>query len=118
MAGSASPDRARQPFEVVTTRDGGRVRMVLLGELDLAQEDRLTVAFDEARDGASELVVDLRELGYIGSIGVRLMLLEAERARREGREFGVVLGSGEPRRLFDLLRIDPSMIRRVPADGT
>jgi anti-anti-sigma factor len=87
--------------------------MILLGELDLAQEARLTEAFAETRDECTELVVDLRELDFIGSIGLRVLLLEADRAKLEARRFGVIVGSGAPCRLFDILRIDESMIRRV-----
>jgi anti-anti-sigma factor len=108
-----SSSRRVLDFEVKAKVRNGRARLTLRGELDVAQEDKLAHALGEARQRCADIVVDLSGLTYIDSTGIRLLLVEAERARREGRGFGVIVGSGEPRRMLDLLGLDGSVIRRV-----
>ncbi|WP_300008613.1 STAS domain-containing protein [Pseudonocardia sp.] len=90
--------------------DGGRRRehqvVVLRGELDIA-----TLAEAAARVEAAEahepavLVIDLSELSFVDSSGVRLVLLADRRARDAGRRVAVRLGSGPALRVFHALGI-------------
>lgn len=88
--------------------DGALVSM--RGELCLA-----TMADAEARvsgvltDRPSRLVLDLRELSFLDSTGIRLLLVLHERARAEGFDFSLMLGEGqssEPRRALKLVGLD------------
>lgn len=66
--------------------------------------DRLVAA--EAR-GAARIVVDLTELRFIDSIGLRVVICAWNRARQAGHMFSVALaGSGQVRRVFELTGVD------------
>lgn len=81
----------------------GFVRVVLSGELDVATapgvEERLLEI--EAGELPERVVLDLRELRFIDSTGLSLLLNADRRTRAAGRAFTIVAGTGPPRRLLD-----------------
>lgn len=83
-------------------REAGGVTVTLSGELDLSTLDQLEDAL-EGIDGKPELVVlDLRQLGFLDSSGLRLMLgLHAQLEEAGGR---LVLVRG-PRRVHRVLEL-------------
>lgn len=63
------------PFEVHVSREGDTVTLDLDGELDLASIDFVREQLAEAmRDGSSRVVMDLRNLTFIDSTGISLLL--------------------------------------------
>jgi anti-sigma B factor antagonist len=89
-------------FSVSRRRAGDAVVVAPAGEIDLA-----TVAVLEAEVGvalaeADHLVLDLREVTFIDSAGLRLVL---ESSRRAGR-LSVVRGPREVQRVFGLVGLD------------
>jgi anti-sigma B factor antagonist len=85
---------AVEDFEV--RRAGGVVTPK--GEIDLATIDAVQVEIDAARAEAALVVLDLREVTFIDSAGIRLIV----EAAREG-EFAVVRGGPEVTRVFNLV---------------
>ena len=82
----------------------GVAEVVLEGELDISTLDRAMRRVAEAeRDRPRLLVVDLSQLAFVDSSGVRLVLLAEERARAEGRRVAVRLGTGPALRVFQAL---------------
>ena len=77
----------------------------LEGDLDIASEARATADLEGAMDGAEVLVADLRDLSFIDSTGVRVLLALELRARERGTRFGVVRGGGMVGRLLEVTRI-------------
>ena len=74
-----------EPFHVFETTAGGRRVIAPRGELDLATADQL-----EARlAGNIDTVLDLSELSFIDSTGIRVLVSTAQRARAEAWEFTV-----------------------------
>jgi anti-anti-sigma factor len=65
--------------EVKTARQGTTTTITVSGEIDIESVDQLRVALDAALAGAETLVIDLCEVGFLDSTGVRV-LLEAEEA--------------------------------------
>lgn len=91
-------------LEVDRLSDDGTLVLSLRGELDtdtlsVAQEN---VAAAEA-DAPPVLVLDLSGLEYVGSCGVRLVLLAQHGADVANRRLAVRLGHGQTRRMFDIL---------------
>ncbi len=73
------------------------------GELDMASAPKLERELDAVESIRPELVtMDLRELAFIDSTGLRLLLRAAERAREEKRRFVVVRGSTAVDRIFEI----------------
>jgi anti-anti-sigma factor len=57
--------------------------------------------------GATQIVVDLTRLGFIDSIGLRVLLAAWNRARHAGHAFSVALAeSGQVRRVFEVTGVD------------
>jgi anti-anti-sigma factor len=83
----------------------------LSGELDLATDEDLLSAFRSAYDDASEVILDLSELEFIDSTGIRAFVTIA----REASPRGVVLRSPRRavRKVIDLTRLQDAAGVRV-----
>ena len=105
--------------QAATVQHDGVTRLVLRGELDLADYDSLT---DELRrleePGPRVLAIDLREVGYIDSTGLRWLIEADMRARSCGRRLLVIHAADESvARLLRLCRLDEvlDLIEDAPA---
>jgi anti-anti-sigma factor len=78
----------------------------LRGDLDIATEVEARTGLEQAMDGAEVLIADLRELAFLDSTGVRVLLAVDLSARERGLRFGVVRGDGMVARLLEVTRID------------
>lgn len=90
-----------------TTVTGEVAVVALTGELDVAGagllENELRRVADE--HDAKGLVLDLRELEFMDSTGLRLVVLADERARSQGRSFSLVRGTQDVQRVFEITRM-------------
>ncbi len=87
--------------EVIAQRDEVRVRPV--GALDLATAEILDDQLSDLRGaGFRRLVLDLRELSFMDSTGLRLILRWDAEARQDGFEIGLVAGPPPVQRVFEL----------------
>ncbi|MBW0089056.1 STAS domain-containing protein [Pseudonocardia sp. KRD-184] len=104
----------------MTQHDDGDVRRVVLrGELDITTVDRADAEVTEAEASTpAMLLLDLSELTFVDSSGVRLVLLADDRARACGRRLAVRLGAGPALRVFRALGLLPKLeIIPEPAPG-
>lgn len=85
--------------------DGARI-VAFKGELDIAAEREATAALEAALGEDGVLIADLRELEFLDSTGVRVLLAADLRARERGMRFGVARGEGMVRRLLEVTRVD------------
>jgi len=86
-------------------RSGGRI--ALEGELDLASVAELEAAVDGARaEGNETVVLDLSELEFMDSSGLRSVVQIDKRAKDEGWSFSLVRGPDAVHRVFELTRMD------------
>jgi anti-anti-sigma factor len=69
-------------FSISTSDRDGRAVVVIRGELDLATAPDLEAALTERLDAGQDVVVDLRELAFMDSTGLRVLV--AAHARVEG----------------------------------
>jgi len=94
-------------FECTLRDEGEAVRVVAAGELDAGTADLLAGRVEAALERSPRrLVLDLRELTFMASAGLRLVLRLVERAERDGFELGVVPGPEQGRRVFELTHTD------------
>ncbi len=95
------------PLDVTTEQRGDQLRIALAGELDIVNapnlEDKLAAI--EA-DAADTLILDLRDLDFIDSTGLRALIAANERARSAGRRLVVVRGAKAVDRLLALTQLD------------
>src|SRR4051794_14495139 len=101
-------------FAVRTRPDRERVILAASGELDMASVGALRTALDELLStGWTSIVLDLRELTFIGSTGLSL-LLEAERAARSAdAAFAIVDGSPAVARLLEVVGLSDHFRRAL-----
>jgi anti-sigma B factor antagonist len=94
-------------FRVDVEPERERVRVIPHGELDLATVSELDARIDELRSrGFATIVLDLRQLTFMDSTGLRLLLrLDAE-ARADGFHFAILECEGPVRRLLELTCVD------------
>jgi anti-anti-sigma factor len=96
---------ASEPFSVVLEHRGTTLVAVPSGELDLSTSPQLARKL-QAHEDYDELVIDLRELSFMDSSGVRLLVAEHERASRQGHALRIVRGNPEVHRVLRVTRLD------------
>lgn len=98
--------RQSQPADVlsvtVESSETGHVSVLLKGELDLESASFMAGVFVTALPDASEVVLDLDEVSFMDSSGVRAVLRCATECTRRGLEFAVTEGSPQVRRLLEI----------------
>jgi anti-sigma B factor antagonist len=90
-----------------------------VGELDLDTEPQLEQAIAAVREqGAPRLVLDLRELTFMDSTGLRLVIRWDTAAREQGFEFAIVRGPDVVQRVVRLTGMEDQLtFTEPPADA-
>lgn len=83
-------------------RAGASAVVSARGDIDLSTLAKASAALDGARAGAGSLVLDLREVGFMDTSGLRLIIEEQRRAAATGYRFAVVRGSRRVQRLLEI----------------
>jgi anti-anti-sigma factor len=101
---------AQEHLRVDARRTDERVVLHLTGELDLASSPIFERALEDA-DVASAplLVLDLDELKFVDSTGLRVILLAHEGSRARGQEFAITPGSPQVQRLLSITSVAEHM---------
>jgi anti-anti-sigma factor len=90
-------------FSVDVHHEGGAAVLAVRGELDLRTspelEERLSRAFD---DGAELVILDLRQIEFMDSTGLRVLLSAHQRAHDSRRRFALVRGADQVERVLTL----------------
>ena len=90
-------------FSVAVHPHRGRVVVAPSGELDIATVGQVERELDDLRGaGFSDIVVDLRAVGFMDSTGLRLLLQEARKAGEDGYRFRLIDGPPNVRRVFEI----------------
>jgi len=100
----AIPPRQRAtPFRVDVHPERDVVRVVPVGELDLATAGVLEHELHELRSaGFDRVVLDLRELTFIDSSGIRVVLAEHRFADTSNHEFSLISGPPAIQRALEI----------------
>lgn len=83
-------------MEVQVVHDGtAPMRLVLVGRLDATGTEQVEVLFmARIRAAATDVLVDMTAVSFVGSLGIRLLISAARLAERAGRK--VVLFGAQP----------------------
>ena len=96
-----------KPLELRTEQDQGAPRLVVSGELDLASAEELEAHLKQLEAPEPDvLVLDLRELEFMDSTGLRTVIAADARAKDRGGRLIVVRAPEEVDRVFRLTRMD------------
>ena len=109
------------PIVLDATFDDGTVRVRFEGELDLttvpnAEEFVSNIEREHAPD---TLVLDLRDLRFLDSSGLRFILTVDARARKEGRRLRIVSGPEAVHRVFRIALLETRLefVEEKEVDG-
>jgi anti-anti-sigma factor len=98
-------------------QDSGRAILALVGELDMASSELLERAVaSEDVIGEAMLVLDLQQLQFIDSTGLRVILTTLDRCRTRGQEFAVTPGSEQVQRLLSVTGVAEHLPTIATAD--
>jgi anti-anti-sigma factor len=93
-----------------SVRDGETHVLKLSGELDLASYEALD---DELRrieaTDASRIVIDLSELTFLDSVGIRLLVEADARSRSDSNRLELIPGGDQVQRTLRLCRLEESL---------
>ena len=89
----------------------GATKIVLSGELDMATVPILDEYLTRVEtDEVAEIVVDLREVTFIDTVGLRAFLAARDRAEANGRQL-VLTGAGpRVRRVFEITGFESLLV--------
>jgi anti-anti-sigma factor len=94
-------------LELNTDEGEASVRVALSGELDIASAPVLEEALGRIEsEQPAVLLVDLRELDFMDSTGLRTLVSANQRARAQGRRLAIVRGPEQVDRIFSVTRLD------------
>jgi anti-sigma B factor antagonist len=90
-------------FRVETQTVGRTSTLTLTGELDLLSSPILEQELQRALDAGAELVVvDLRQLAFMDSTGLHVVVAAQQRLHEAGRRLVLIRGGVQVQRLFEL----------------
>ncbi|HMC07139.1 MAG TPA: STAS domain-containing protein [Solirubrobacterales bacterium] len=94
-------------LDVTTERVADQTRVVLVGELDIANAPLLESELERVEaDSPGTVVLDLSGVEFIDSTGLRSVIAANERAQAAGGRLVVVRGSAAVERLFSVMQVD------------
>lgn len=97
-------------FEISSERDGDLHVVTVKGELDLAVAPRIEAALGPDAEGAGAVLVDLTELGFMDSAGLRALLMASERFRQAATPWAVAVGEDSAvRRMLSLSETEATL---------
>ena len=103
MRGVAADFPIPEAFTVRTEQHGDAAVIIPTGELDLATAPALEDALQDAfENGSGRVVLDLRELEFIDSSGLRTLLTARRRAEQSSARFSLVAGHRSLERTLEI----------------
>jgi anti-anti-sigma factor len=109
------------PLELTVEQDEGIPRLVAAGELDLSSAEYLEEELKrQEQSSAPTIVLDLRELTFMDSTGLRVVIAADARARERGARLVIVRAPEEVDRVFRLTRMDEhlELVDEPPGGGS
>jgi anti-sigma B factor antagonist len=90
-------------FRLEVQSQGQSTVIAVSGELDLASSPALQEELERvSASDARMLIIDLRELDFMDSTGLSVLVRAHQRAEEEGRELAMVRGPQQVQRLLSL----------------
>lgn len=95
---------------IETRQSGDRTVVAVTGELDVHSADQLERELSELiSSGRAEIVVDLRELGFLDSTGLGVMVKGLKWAKEAGGGLRVVADDDKIVKVFTITGLDGAM---------
>ena len=89
-------------FRVEVRSEDRATVIAVSGELDLASSPALQEELDRVSPDSELLIIDLRELDFMDSTGLSVLVRAHQRAEEQGRRLAMVKGPQQVQRLLSL----------------
>lgn len=89
-------------MDTSTTIDGTSATIALTGTLTVASTSVLEAAFADLPDSVSDVTLDLADLEYVASAGLRVIVSQAKKATQSGGSVRLVNPNEEVMEVFDV----------------
>ncbi|MBV9605063.1 MAG: STAS domain-containing protein [Solirubrobacterales bacterium] len=90
-------------FRLAARREGPVTVIAVSGELDLASSPALQEELEKvAASDSTTLIIDLRELDFMDSTGLSVLVRAHQRIEEQGRQLAMVRGPQQVQRLLSL----------------
>lgn len=96
----------KNDFSISSRREGEALVVVPAGEVDLVTVDQVRTHVREAAHEAPRVVLDLRQVTFMDSSALRLLVEAQQLAEQDGFSFAVVRGPASLERLFEVTGLD------------
>ncbi len=107
-----------EQLTIEVRQERGRVVLTLHGELDLLGAPRLQSEIESNTvDAADVLVLDLDDVHFIDSAGLRVVLAAHERTVKRGQQLALTPGSPQVQRLFSIAGVSGHLHTIASADA-
>jgi anti-sigma B factor antagonist len=105
-------------FSIEVRREPDRIVLTLHGELDLVSAPRLQSEIESNPVNASDtLVLDLDDVHFIDSAGLRVVLAAHERTLERGQRLALTPGSPQVQRLLSIAGVNGHLQTIASADA-
>jgi anti-sigma B factor antagonist len=98
-------DEPISEFSIEERRRDGTAVLTVRGELDLASADDVAARLEALRAAGEPALLDLDELDFMDSSGLRMVLNAAETSDATGWAFSLTAGPEQVQRLFESTRV-------------
>jgi anti-sigma B factor antagonist len=99
--------RVDKHLQINVLREPKRVVLELHGELDIVGAPLLQAEIENPEiDGTTMVVLDLQDLQFIDSAGLRVILAAHERSQQRGQAFALTPGSQQVQRLLSIAGVN------------
>ncbi|MBY0333342.1 MAG: STAS domain-containing protein [Acetobacteraceae bacterium] len=86
--------------------DAGTTRLRLIGRMDGPGCERIETSFTAASSAAAaHVLVDMSEVDYVGSLGIRLLISNARVVHRRGRKIVIIGAQPQPQDVFETVAL-------------
>jgi anti-anti-sigma factor len=89
-------------MEIFEQRQGSRLVLCLKGRLDALTADLLQKKFEQIKDTTTDLSLDMSELKYISSAGLRVIIIIMKKIKATNGKFSIGQLSEEIREIFNM----------------
>lgn len=89
-------------MEINKIRDNDKLTIAIAGEIEAGNSDELEQSVLDSLDGVNELILDLKDVEYIASAGLRV-ILQAKKAMGKGKVFKIVNAQEDVMEIFEMV---------------
>ncbi len=96
-------------FSIAVHSEGSAEIVVVRGEIDLATADAVRADLRAAFERAGAVVLDLREVGFMDTQGLAVVIEAEQTAADDGTRFAITRAPDHVHRLFDMIGLTPRL---------